>query len=147
MKSLISWALYFFVPVTLIYFASKISKSNSAYVYYVQTPEYDGGDLVAIKKLNELVEENFLDRSYYEGVAYTGEANRWHANYNKEYKALLISGSPSGWSYYFYATPEELKMIADRKIRAINIDKYLRPFPINKLEDCQTRSRDLISFF
>ncbi|WAC14175.1 hypothetical protein [Dyadobacter pollutisoli] len=141
-----NWVLYFLIPVTLLYFASKISKSNSAYVYYVQTPEYDGGDLVAIKKLNELVEENFLNRSYYEGVAYTDESNRWYANYNKEYKALLIGGS-SGWSYYFYATPEELKMIADRKIRAIDIDKYLRPFPVSKLEECPTRSRDLISFF
>jgi len=140
--------LYFLLPTALVYLTIKISKSNSSYTYYVQTPRADGGDTIAINKLNELVENNFLNRDYYEAAAYTDISVRWYANYNKKHQALLISGDPmSGWSYFFYATPEELKMISERKIPGDKLHKYLKPFPVEKLGECPTRSRYLFSVF
>jgi hypothetical protein len=134
--------------LALPFIIAKITKSNSASIFYVQTPEHDGGDTIAIRKLNELVEENFLNRNYYEAAAYTEISTRWYANYNKHYQALLITGDPaSGWSYFYYATPQELKMVADRKISCDSMKHYLKPFPVDLLMDCPTRSRDLFSIF
>ena len=74
--------------ILLIYLVSKITNSNSAEVDY--NSDYagnfagSGGDLLAIQKLNELVEENFLDRRYYEASSFEkGTWHRWYANYNK----------------------------------------------------------------
>ena len=54
---------------------------------------------MAIRELSKLVEGNFLNREYYEAVAYTDEAMRYYANYNKKHQVLLITGDPqSGWS-------------------------------------------------
>ena len=125
----------------LFYTTSKIRKSNSA---NIDTYGADREDVAAIKKLNELIEENFLNRSYYEVFA----GSHWVANYNKEHQVLLISGSPSsGWSYFFYATPKELKMISDKKLAAADLHHFLRAFPADQLGELPTRSRDLISIF
>jgi hypothetical protein len=137
--------------VLVIYLVSKLTKSNSAQVDYTfvkaDSVGGDGGDIPAIQKLNELVMENYLDRGYYEACPFEKTSwHRWYANYNKEYKALLIGGN-DGWSYYFYATPAELKLIADRKIPAYNLHKFLKPFPRKYLGEIPTRSRDLFSVF
>lgn len=130
------------------YGISKITKSNATYVYYDQTPWHDGGDTIAVRALNELVEGNFLDREYYEGVSYTDEAMRYYANYNKKHQALLITGDPqSGWSCFYYATPAQLKMVSDRKLSCDSLRFYLKPFPQELLNECPTRSRDLFQFF
>lgn len=54
--------------VVVIYLVSKVTKSNSAEVDYTfvkaDSVGGSGGDISAIHKLNELVEENFFDRSY-----------------------------------------------------------------------------------
>jgi len=135
----------------LMYSVSKVTKSNSAEVNYtsVHTDSVggNGGDIPVIHKLNELVEENFLDRKYYEASSFeTTSWGRWFANYNKKHQSLCI-GTSDGWSYYFYATPAQLKMIADRKIPACKLHQFLRPFPSKYLGEIQTRSRDLFSFF
>jgi len=130
------------------YMVSKITKSNSSYTWYKQTTEHDGGDTLAIRELSKLVERNFLNREYYEAVAYTDEAMRYYANYNKKHQALLITGDPqSGWSCYFYATPAQLKMVAQRKFSCDSLRLYLRPFPQELLGECPTRSKDLFQFF
>jgi len=133
--------LYVTVLAGMFYVASKILKSNAA---YIDTYGADREDVAAIKKLNELVEENFLNRSYYEVFA----GSHWVANYNKEHQVLLISGSPfSGWSYFVYATPQELKMISGKKLVAADLHHFLRAFPADQLGELPTRSRDLISIF
>jgi hypothetical protein len=155
MKRAKRFALYFFTTIALFYFASKISKSNSAYVCYCDE-RLGGGDVLAIMKLNQLVELNFLYRDYYEGIACTNDDlgffencyPRWYANYNKKHQALLITGDPlSGWSYFFRATPEELRMVSEKKIPADQLHRYLKPLPLMELMDCPTRSNDLISIF
>jgi len=134
-------SFYFLIAIGVFYITSKITKSNSS---YVETEGHDNEDVVAIKKLNELVEENFLDRAYYEVFA----GKHWVANYNKKNRALLISGSPmSGWSYLFYATPQELKTISEKEIVAKDLHNILKPFPQALLLECPTRSREDISFF
>lgn len=130
------------------YGVSKITKSNTSYTWYKQTSEHDGGDTLAIRELSKLVERNFLNREYYEAVAYTDEAMRYYANYNKRHRALLITGDPqSGWSCFFYATPTQLKMVAERRLSCDSLRFYLRPFPEELLGECPTRSRDLFQFF
>ncbi|MEO6286943.1 MAG: hypothetical protein ABIN80_05735 [Dyadobacter sp.] len=148
MKLFKNLIFFFFIPIALIYLASKISRSNSAFVYYVQETK-DGGDLLAINKLDKLVERNFLNREYYEVITYNDIGRQWVANYNKKQQVLLISGDPmSGWSCMCYATPRELKMIADRKIPVSKLHEYLKPFPWEtKRLNCPTRSMDLISIF
>lgn len=122
--------------------------SNTSYTFYVQTPEWDAGDTIALWELNKLVESNFLDREYYEAVAYTNEGMRYYANYNKKHQALLITGDPlSGWSCFFYATPAQFKMVADKRLRCDSLQYYLKRFPEELLIDCPTRSRDLFQFF
>lgn len=135
----------------MIYLVSKVTKSNWAEVDYtfvkVDSVGGDGGDIPAIHKLNELVEENFLNRDYYEASSFeTTSWGGWYANYNKKHQAIFI-GMSDGWSYFFYATPAELKTIADRKIPAYRLHQFLKPFPSEKLGEIPTRSRDLFSFF
>jgi hypothetical protein len=133
--------LYLFSLIGLFFIASKIAKSNSA---YVETEGKDSEDVVAIVKLNQLVEGNFLNRDYYEVEA----GSHWVANYNKKHQALLLSGSPmSGWSYFFYATPNDLKRISQKEIPAKDLYHFLKPFPPEQLSECPTRSRDTFSFF
>jgi hypothetical protein len=130
------------------YAISRVTKSNTSYTWYKQTPQHDGGDTLAIRELGKLVEGNFLDREYYEAVAYTDEAMRYYANYNKRHQALLITGDPqSGWSCFYYATPNQLKMVIDRRLSCDSLRFYLRPFPVELLGECPTRSRDLFQFF
>lgn len=144
-------SFYIFSFILVIYLISKITNSNSAEIDY--NSDYagnfagSGGGLVAVRKLNELVEQNFLDRKYYEASAY--EKRTWYrtyANYNKKHQAIFV-GDSDGWTYFFYATPAELKMISDRKIAAKNYHLYLRPFPLKLLIEIPTRSRDLFSVF
>ena len=144
-------ALYICSFILVIYLVSKLSKSNSAEVDYtfikVDSVGGNGGDIPAIKELNELVQENFLNRNYYEASSF--EKTSWfrlYANYNKKHQALFI-GSADGWSYFFYATPAELKMIADRQIPAYKLHQFLKPFPSKYLVVIPTRSRDLFSIF
>ena len=143
--------LYICSFVIVIYLVSKVTKSNWAEVDYTfvkaDSVSADGGDIPAIHKLNELVEENFLNRNYYEASSFeTTSWGRWYANYNKKHQAIFI-GMSDGWSYFFYATPAELKMIADRKIPAYKLHEFLKPFPPKYLGEIPTRSKDLFSFF
>jgi hypothetical protein len=137
--------------ILIIYLTSKLSKSNSAEVdYNFVKPDSvggGGGDVPAIKKLNALVQENFLKRTYYEASA--SETTTWYrlyANYNTKHNALFI-GTADGWAYFFYATPKELKMIADREIPAYKLHEFLKPFPKEKLDQIPTRSRSDFSIF
>lgn len=144
-------SLYICLILSIAFLISKITKSNSAEVDYHSDHAGNfagsGGDLVAIQKLNKLVEENFLDRKYYEVSSFEkGTWYRTYANYNKKYKAIFI-GDGDGWSYFFYATPAELKMISDHKIPANKFHFYLKPFPPKFLGQIPTRSRDFFSFF
>lgn len=134
-----------------VFLLSRLTKSNWEEVDYtfVKADSVGGNDgaIPAICKLNELVEGNFLDRSYYEASAFeTTSWGRLFANYNKKYQALFI-GTGDGWSYFFYATPEQLKMIADRRIPANKLHLFLKPFPQKHLGEIPTRSRDLFSVF
>lgn len=116
----------------LLWGIAKITKSNTSYTFYVQTPEWDAGDTIALRELNKLVERNFLDRDYYEAVAYTNEAMRYYANYNKKHQALLITGDPqSGWSCFFYATPAQLKWSRTSGCTAIACNIISNDFPRN----------------
>jgi hypothetical protein len=140
--------LAIFCLLLIPYGISKITKSNASYIWYDQTPEHDGGDTLAIGELSRLVEKNFPDRQYYEAVAYTDEGMRYYANYNKKFQALLITGDPqSGWSCFYYATPHQLKMVAERRLSCDSLRFYLKPFPQGLLGECPTRSRDLFQFF
>ena len=137
--------------ILLIYAVSKVTTSNWAEVEYISISADsvggNGGDIPAIRMLNELVEGNFLDRDYYEVSAVEMTSwGRWFANYNKKHQALFI-GTSDGWSYFFYATPQQLKMIADRKIPAYKFKQFLKPFPQELLGEIPTRSRDWISVF
>jgi len=152
MKILKDLRFYTLIALVLMYVASSVSRSNSASVTFtfqkVDSVGSDGGDLPALRKLNELVEENYLDRDYYE--VFSIEDNTWHqwcTNYNKKHQALFIGGGDDGWSYFFYATPQELKMIADRKIPAYKLHQFLKPFPSEYLGEISTRSRDMFSIF
>ncbi|MCF0069801.1 hypothetical protein LZD49_04910 [Dyadobacter sp. CY261] len=147
----INRALYACSFILIIFVVSKVSKSNSAEVDYTATkPDRfggTGGDIPAIVKLNEMVEENFLNRDYYEVSAFeTRSWFRFYANYNKRHRALLI-GTADGWSSFFYATPQELDSIADHKIPVYKFREFLRPFPTQFLGDIPTRSRDSFSIF
>ena len=137
--------------ILLIYAVSKVTTSNWAEVEHtsvkIDSLGGDGRDIAAFYKLNQLVEGNFLDRDYYEASARsTTSGGRWFANYNKKYQALFL-GTIDGWSYFFYATPQQLKMIADRKIPAYKFKQFLKPFPQELLNEIPTRSRDWISVF
>jgi hypothetical protein len=84
--------------ILLIYIISAISKSNSAEINYtyIQADSVggNGGDISAMQKLNELVEENFLDRNYYEASSIDINGGiMCSANYNKKHGALFIGGS------------------------------------------------------
>ena len=143
--------IYICSAVLLIYMASKVSKSNSAKVDYTfdsnNSTGTSAGEIIAIQKLHDLVQENFLNRSYYE--VSTFDTTTWYqeyANYNTKHQALFL-GSADGWSYYFYATPAELKMIVDRKIPAHKLDQFLKPFPAKYLDAIPTRSRSYFSIF
>jgi len=91
--------------VLVIYLVSKVTNSNSAEVEYAFVKADSvgsiGGDVPAIKELNKLVQENFLNRNYYETSSIeTTSGYRMYANYNKKHQALFI-GSADGWSYFF----------------------------------------------
>jgi hypothetical protein len=142
---------YMCLIILFIYVVPQITKSNSAEVDYTSVKADsvggDGGDIPAIHKLNQLVRENFLDRDYYEARSFeTTSWGGWYANYNKKHQAIFI-GMSDGWSYFFYATPRELKMIANRKIPAYKLHQFLKPFPPEYLGEIPTRSRDLFSVF
>ncbi|MCE6991477.1 hypothetical protein [Dyadobacter sp. CY323] len=144
-------AFYIFSFILVIFIASKVSKTNSTEVDYTfvkaDSVGSSGGDVPAIKELNKLVQENFLNRTYYEASSFeTTSWYRLYANYNKKHQALFI-GSADGWSYFFYATPGQLKMITDHQIPAYKLHQYLKPFPSKYLGEIPTRSRDLFSIF
>ena len=143
----------FFIALSIfiIYLVSKLTRSNFAEVEYTfvkaDSIGGNGGDIPALRKLNELVEKNYLNRSYYEASSIeTASGMRWFVNYNKNHQALFI-GTNDGWSYFFYATPLQLKMIADRKIPAYKFHQFLKPFPPEFLGEVPTRSRDIFLFF
>ena len=144
-------ALFICSFLLVIFIASKVSKSNSAEVDYTFVKADSvggiGGDIPAMRELNKLVQDNFLDRNYYEASAYeTTTWNRLYANYNKKHQALCIGGA-DGWSYFFYATPAEIKMIAEREIPGYRFHQFLKPFPAEYLGDIPTRSRSYFSIF
>ena len=90
--------------ILVIYAVSKVSTSNWAEVEHtsvkIDSLGGDGRDIAAFYKLNQLVEENFLDRDYYEASARsTTSGGRWFANYNKKYQALFL-GTIDGWSSF-----------------------------------------------
>jgi len=137
--------------VLVIYLVSKASKSNSAEVEYIcikaDSVGSMGGDIPALHMLNVIVEENFLDREYYEATAYeTVRGHHLSANYNKKHQALFI-GDADGWWYFFYATPTQLKEIVDQKIPAFRFKQFLKPFPEDLLGGIPTRSRSLLPLF
>ena len=137
------FAIYFLAPLGLLYAASKISKSNEA---YVQVERFTDDGVSTIKKLNELVEGNFLDREYYEVFARSDFSLEWIANYNQEHQALMISFDPmSGWSAVLSATPQELKTMAEQEIPITELHKFLKR--AKKFNEDATRSRELISLF
>jgi hypothetical protein len=143
--------LYACLFILVLFAISKVSKSNSAEVDYTATvPDSaggSGGEIPAIAKLNEMVAANFLNRDYYEVSAFeTSSWFRLYTNYNKKHQALFI-GTVDGWSSYYYATPQQLKFIADRKIPGYKFHEFLKPFPTNALGDIPTRSRSYFSFF
>jgi|GEM_PF-3673514 len=143
--------LFLFSIIFGVYLVSKLTKSNWAEVEYRIIEEDsvggNGGEIPAILTLNKLVEENFLNRNYYEASSFhQGGGPTWYANYNMKHQALFI-GMSDGWSYCFYATRGELKMITERKIPAYMLHQFLKPFPLEYLSDIPTRSRDLFSFF
>lgn len=144
-------ALYICLFILITYITSKLSKSNSSEVEYTfvtaDSVGSSGGDIPAIKELNRLVEKNYLKRNYYESNSFeTTSWYRLYANYNTKHQALFI-GDADGWSYFFYATPVELKMIADRGIPAYKLNQFLKPFPEEYLDEIPTRSRNYFSIF
>jgi hypothetical protein len=134
----------------LVYLTAKVTRSNSAEVSYTYEEEAVVGrrrEMLALHKLNKLVQKNFLDRDYYEASSFSESTwYRCYANYNKKYQALLI-GDSDGWYYRFYATPAALKLIADREIPPEKFHLFLKPFPSRLLSEIPTRSRNLFSFF
>lgn len=136
---------YLCVFISIVCIISALSKSNSVTVdhTFVKTDDVGGtgGDVPAIRALNGLVQANFLDRDYYEASSIeTSSGLRIYANYNKKHQALFI-GTADGWSFFYYATPAELNMIADHSIPAHKLHEFLRPFPEERLDEIPTRSR------
>ena len=143
---------FLYLPVYLgEILVSKLTKSNSAQVDYTfvkaDIVASSGEDVPAIKELNKLVQKNFLNKNYYEASSF--EMAYWYrlyANYNKKHQALFI-GTSDGWSYSFYATPGQLKMIADHQIPAFKLHQFLKPFPQELLDEIPTRSRTMFPLF
>lgn len=141
---------YGVIPLGLIYLASKLSTSNTAYIRYEQqsTQDKDNWHLISIRHLSKMVDANFLDREYYEVMMYNDMGTGWWANYNKAHQTLIISGEPlSGWWGCYSATPAELKMIADKQVVWTELDKYLKPYQPKRSDIFPTRNGKILYFF
>ena len=130
----------------VLYVSFRLSHSNSERIEFGDSKD---GDLIAIDKLNELVTNNFLKREYYEVYAYSNSYTRWVLNYNTNLNTLVISVDPgSGWAYLYYATPQELDMIAERNIHVNEMHLYLKRIAPDRMRPkFPTRSQDIFSIF
>lgn len=142
------WLYYLVLPLGLLFVASKISRSNSAYIRHEPNVKQNDGDIISLRKVNDMVQKSFLNREYYEAMTYSGWGPGWWANYNKERQVLIISGEPmSGWWGIYHATPDELKLVADKGVRWQELSNHLKPYREPVRKQLPTRINDVISIF
>lgn len=125
-KSFLFWVSLLFLGCAIYL----ISRSN---LKMITVRDCESGTATAVAKLKELVEENFLNRQYYEVFGRSEKVPCIIVHYNTRYQVLLISNDPgSGWSYYLEATPQQLKMIAEKRSTLSQIVESLKTVPVDQ---------------
>lgn len=125
MKPLPHFTLYFFLLVFALFGVYKIYTSNSKSLYL---SDCKNSDAVVIRRLNEIVEQNFLNRESYEVFAYSDEGPCSIILYNTRYKALWICVDPgNGWAYMFDVTPAKLRLVVEKGYTYDQLQKILKP--------------------
>jgi hypothetical protein len=119
--------LYLLIPLLAFAGIYRVATSNEQKLYL---PSCEKSDVAAIRRLDELVRDNSLNRKYYQVFVKTDSGNCCIVRYNTEYEALWISVDPaSGWVGAFELPRERLKFVAEKGFTFPQLGELLLPLP------------------
>ena len=147
MKNLKKVLIWLILPLFLVLITSKLLKSNTKYIKINDC--LNSGQIMTLKNLDDLVSQNFFNRTYYEVISYSN-GPCCLANYNKELQLLSIgTDGMSGFYGRYKASPAQLHEIVNKNVKFDSLKNYLQIFEIqeNQRIDIPTRSGNLISFY
>lgn len=131
--------------LVVICFAYAAKTNNTAYLF---VDKYETGGQAGVKRLNEMINDAWLDREFFEVIIYSQNNPPFCLHYHMALRALSISNDlHSGWGGSFKVSLEELDKLARQNYSTDELFSVIWEHPRSYYTNLESRREGILRFF